>query len=63
MARRGDEQHLNGNGIANTAVLQGGYDYLRSHGVAKVGPHSTGHQWQKITGAYTAGAADRYRAA
>jgi hypothetical protein len=53
----------NGDGTANTAVLQGMYDYLRSHGVAKVGLYSTGYQWQKITGGYTAGSADRYRAA
>ena len=30
------------------------YDYLRSHGVAKVGLYSTGYQWKKITGGYTA---------
>ena len=31
----------NGNGVANTALLQGMYDYLRGHGVARVGLYST----------------------
>jgi hypothetical protein len=53
----------NGDPTANTAVLQGMYDYLRSHGVAKVGLYSTSYQWQKITGGYTAASADRYRTA
>jgi hypothetical protein len=53
----------NGDGPSNTAVLQGMYDYLRSHGVAKVGLYSTSYQWQKITGGYTAASADRYRTA
>ena len=30
------------------------YDYLRSHGVAKVGLYSTAYQWKKITGGYSA---------
>jgi len=53
----------NGNGPANAAVLQGMIDYLRSHGVAKVGLYSTGYQWKTITGGYTAGTAADYRAA
>jgi hypothetical protein len=53
----------NGDGVANTAVLQGMYDQLRSHGVAKVGLYSTGRQWREITGGYTASSADRYTAA
>ena len=53
----------NGNGVANTAVLQGMYDYLRSHGVARVGVYSTGYQWQRITGGYTASTAAAYRKA
>jgi hypothetical protein len=53
----------NGDGKANTAVLQGMYDYLRSHGVDKVGLYSTGYQWQKITGGYTESSADGYRTA
>ena len=53
----------NGDGPANTAVLQGMLDYLRSHGVAKVGLYSTAFQWKTITGGYTAATAARYRAA
>jgi hypothetical protein len=53
----------NGNGVANTALLQGMYDYLRGHGVARVGLYSTAMQWQEITGGYTAASAGRYRAA
>jgi hypothetical protein len=53
----------NGNGVANTAVLQGMLDYLRDHGVARVGLYSTGYQWQKITGGYTASTAASYRTA
>jgi hypothetical protein len=50
-----------GNGISNTAVLQGMLDYLRDHGVARVGLYSTGYQWQRITGGYTASTAADYR--
>jgi hypothetical protein len=53
----------NGNGISNTAVLQGMFDYLRDHGVARVGLYSTGYQWQRITGGYTASTAPGYRRA
>lgn len=53
----------NGDGRANTAVLQGMYDYLRSHGVAKVGLYSTGYQWKRITGGYSARTAAQYQAA
>jgi hypothetical protein len=53
----------NGDSTSNTAVLQGMYDYLRSHGVARVGLYSTGYQWQKITGGYTASTAADYRRA
>jgi hypothetical protein len=53
----------NGDGKSNTAVLQGMYDYLRSHGVARVGLYSTGYQWQRITGGYTASTAAGYRKA
>ena len=34
----------------NVAALQGGYDYLRSRGVTKLGFYSTTHQWGVITG-------------
>jgi hypothetical protein len=53
----------NGDGISNTAVLQGMYDYLRGHGVARVGLYSTGYQWRTITGGYTASTAADYREA
>jgi hypothetical protein len=53
----------NGDGKSNTALLQGMYDYLRSHGVAQVGLYSTGFQWKKITGGYTAKTAATYAAA
>lgn len=53
----------NGNGVANTAVLQGMLDYLRGHGVARVGLYSTAYQWQRITGGYTASTAAAYRKA
>jgi hypothetical protein len=51
----------NGDGKSNTAVLQGMYDYLHSHGVARVGLYSTGYQWQKITDGYTVSTAADYR--
>jgi hypothetical protein len=53
----------NGDGVSNTAVLQGMYDHLRSHGVARVGIYSTGPQWRTITGGYSASSAARYRTA
>lgn len=53
----------NGDGTSNTAVLQGMLDYLRDHGVARVGLYSTGYQWQRITGGYTASSAAAYRTA
>jgi hypothetical protein len=53
----------NGDAVANTAVLQGMYDYLHGHGVARVGLYSTNLQWQEITGGYTASTAARYRTA
>ena len=53
----------NGDGAANTALIQGMYDHLRSHGIATVGLYSTGVQWQEITGGYTAASAARYRSA
>jgi hypothetical protein len=53
----------NGDGTSNTAVVQGMYDYLRSHGVARVGVYSTSYQWKKITGAYTTSSAGDYRTA
>ena len=34
----------------NVAALQGGYDYLRSRGVTKLGFYSTTYQWGVITG-------------
>jgi hypothetical protein len=46
--------------VANTAVLQGMYDYLRSHGVTRVGLYSTGYRWQQITGGYIASTAAAY---
>jgi hypothetical protein len=51
----------NGDGRSNTAVVQGMYDYLHGHGVARVGLYSTAYQWQSITGGYTAATAARYR--
>jgi hypothetical protein len=51
----------NGDGPSNTAVLQGMYDYLRSHGVAKVGLYSTDYQWKRITGGYNASSEGDYR--
>ena len=57
------ENTWNGDAVSNTAVLQGMYDYLRGHGVAKVGLYSTGYQWQRITGGYSASTAARYRTA
>jgi hypothetical protein len=53
----------NGDGRSNTAVLQGMYDYLLSHGVAEVGVYSTSYQWQKITGGYSVSSLDDYRRA
>lgn len=53
----------NGDGPANAADLQGAMDLLRSKGVARVGIYSTAHQWQVITGGYTASSAATYRAA
>jgi len=50
----------NGDNAANTAVLQGMYDHLRSNGVAQVGLYSTGYQWKQITGGYTAKSANPY---
>ena len=52
----------NGDGIANTADLQGALDLLRSQGVARVGLYSTAYQWRAITGGYTATSAATYRA-
>jgi hypothetical protein len=57
------ENTWNGDGVANTALLQGMYDYLRGHGVARVGLYSTPAQWQEITGGYTASSVGRYQAA
>ncbi len=51
-----------GNGVGNTAVLQGMYDYLRSQGVAQVGLYSTTKHWPDITGGYTVTTAADYRA-
>jgi hypothetical protein len=50
----------NGNGSSNAADLQGAIDYLRSHGVPTVGVYSTGYQWDRITGGYTASTAASY---
>ncbi|HET9851102.1 MAG TPA: hypothetical protein VFP56_01190 [Candidatus Limnocylindrales bacterium] len=41
----------------NVAALQGGVDYLRSVGVARIGVYSTTVQWREITGGTTAFAA------
>ncbi|GAA1168614.1 hypothetical protein GCM10009608_01410 [Pseudonocardia alaniniphila] len=57
------ENRWGGNGMSNTAMVQGMNDYLRSHGVAEVGLYSTGYQWRKITGGYTASTAANYRTA
>jgi hypothetical protein len=53
----------NGDRFANTAVLQGMYDYLRDHGMNRVGIYSTRSQWQTITGGYAASSAAAYRTA
>ena len=53
----------NGDGIANTADLQGALDLLRSKGVTRVGLYSTAYQWRTITGGYTASSAATYRTA
>jgi len=53
----------NGDGVANTALVQGMYDYLRSHGVEQVGLYSTSYQWRKITGGYSGDTAGDYQAA
>jgi hypothetical protein len=50
----------NGDTTSNTAMLQGMYDYLRSHGVGNVGLYSSAYQWKRITGGYTASNAARY---
>lgn len=52
-----------GTGVANTADLQGAYDYLRSRGVREVGIYSTDFQWRTITGGYHASSAASYRLA
>jgi hypothetical protein len=53
----------NGDGVSNTAMLQGMVDYLRSHGVGQVGLYSTGYQWKRITGGYSAATVAGYHAA
>jgi hypothetical protein len=53
----------NGDGVSNTAMLQGMYDYLRSHGVTRIGLYSTASQWKRITGGYTGSSAASYKAA
>ncbi|MGQ0625523.1 MAG: hypothetical protein ACT4PP_12860 [Sporichthyaceae bacterium] len=52
-----------GDGAANTADLQGSFDYLRTHGINEVGLYSVGVQWNEITGGYTAMTASSYRLA
>ncbi len=52
-----------GNGVANTAVLQGMFDYLRASGVAQVGLYAASSHWPAITGGYTQATAADYRAA
>ncbi|MDT7615354.1 MAG: hypothetical protein QOF00_2801, partial [Pseudonocardiales bacterium] len=52
-----------GDGVSNTAVLQGMYDYLRSHGVTRIGLYSTPFQWKRITGGYAGSSAASYKAA
>jgi hypothetical protein len=51
----------NGDGTSNTALLQGMYDYLRSHGVRRVGLYATSSHWREITGGYTTASAGEYR--
>lgn len=51
-----------GNGVGNTASLQGMVDYLRSNGVAQVGLYSATKHWPAITGGFTETTAADYRA-
>lgn len=53
----------NGNGVGNTAVLQGMFDYLRAGGVAQVGLYAASSHWPAITGGYTTTTAANYRSA
>jgi hypothetical protein len=46
------ENSWNGNAAANSATVQGYYDYFKSQSVAGVGIYSTGYQWRTITGGY-----------
>ncbi|HUR75857.1 MAG TPA: hypothetical protein VMZ00_16365 [Sporichthya sp.] len=50
-----------GDGVSNTAVLQGMFDYLRNSGVSQVGLYSTISHWPEITGGYTVTTAADYR--
>ncbi len=52
-----------GDTLANTADLQGAFDYLRERGVREVGIYSTDHQWRTITGGYHASTAASYKLA
>jgi hypothetical protein len=53
----------NGDGVGNTAVLQGMFDSLRTAGVAQVGLYAASSHWPEITGGYTTTTAANYRAA
>ncbi|WP_019874121.1 hypothetical protein [Sporichthya polymorpha] len=50
-----------GNGVANTAALQGMFDHLRANGVSQVGLYSTLKHWPEITGGFTRTTAANYR--
>lgn len=50
-----------GNGLANTAVIQGMFDHLRTNGVAQVGLYAASKHWPAITGGYTVTTAAQYR--
>lgn len=52
-----------GNGVGNTAVVQGMFDYLRASGVARVGLYAASSHWPAITGGYTTTTAADYRSA
>jgi hypothetical protein len=53
----------NGSTTANAADLQGGLDYLRSHGVPVVGLYSIAGSWNTITGGYAVSNASSYASA
>jgi hypothetical protein len=49
-----------GTHAANSAAIQGYFDYLKASGVAVVGVYSTRLQWNLITGGYSLGSAPNW---